>query len=170
LQASARPLAIVAVALAGSPILAQQIGGGRRSPVPDTVIVPLPDDGKVMCEPDGAVAITQPGFDVAGSSAGSANGRQNQQPPPPRPPSIDASLATLANELINNSKHCLTELGFQCEPGTPPADAFNYVDTQVDIGWLATKVAEDTRVDMPLPAIVLRTNPTEGLVNLSTYF
>ena len=88
----------------------------------------------------------------------------------PPPPNIAPSLFTLTDELVFNARFCLTLAGLQCEPGTPPAGAFNYVNTRVDIRWLAEQAALDTQRDILLPGMVLQSNPPQGLVNLPTYF
>jgi hypothetical protein len=132
----------VSVTVVGSTTLAQQAGGGRRGPVPDTISVALPENGAVHFNPNGAFAVTAPGFvgtGFTGAGATTISPRTTDNPAV----SIDPSLADFAAELFNNTRFCLTLNGIHCEPGTPPSGAFNYVSTRVDVRWLAQQIASD---------------------------
>jgi hypothetical protein len=153
-------------------VLAQNVGtGGPRGDRGNLVAVPLPNSGSVIFNPNGTIAVTSPALVNQGSaSANAGDGGRSASPVGPPLPSIAPSLFTLTDELVLNARFCLTLAGLQCEPGTPPAGAFNYVNTRVDIRWLAEQAALDTQHDILLPGMVLQSNPPQGLVNLPTYF
>ena len=84
-----------------------------------SVTVPLPGDGRIRFNPDGSFAVTTPGFNVGGSTGGSAGGlRTPQSPAPSAPPQFDV-LASFAEEMSFNVRRCLTLNGIQCSPAHP---------------------------------------------------
>jgi hypothetical protein len=144
-------------------------GDGPRGDRGNLIAVPLPNSGSVIFNPNGTIAVTVPALVSQGSaSAGAVDGTRS---PAERPPAdIAPSLSTFLDEQLMRARFCLTMEGFLCEPSTPPSGAFNYVDTRVDVRWLAEQAALDTQRDILLPYMVLKSNPPEGLVNLPTYF
>jgi hypothetical protein len=124
-------------------------------------LVPLARGRTALFDPNGPMTIT-----VAGSSRtarlGTGFAAQPHvplMPAPGSPSSFGAAVSSFADEMVANTRHCLTLNGIVCAPGTLPSGALNYSSTRVDLHWLAQQAATTARSDALLPAIGIQMNP-----------
>jgi hypothetical protein len=162
---------LVLYACVASAVHAQEAGGGPRGSKGNVTVVPLSNGSEATFNWNGPFSLSAPNIHFGGSTATpSAPSPQLPAVPPPDPPLVD--LHALAMDLFRvRAGNCLTGAeAAPCQPATPPPGAFNIRSTHANIDWLVGQTARRALSDMPLPGIIIQTNPRQGVTQMESWF